>query len=62
MKGKDPNGQNDCDPGKNDVTVVVKNQGRGAAAAFAVRLAVDNQQNDADERTVDSLDAGNPTT
>jgi hypothetical protein len=31
VKGKEPSGQNDCDPGKNDVTVVVKNDGAGSA-------------------------------
>jgi hypothetical protein len=58
VKGKEPSGQNDCDPGKNDITVVVKNDGAGSEAAFVVRLLVDDDDDDASLRTVPSLDAG----
>jgi hypothetical protein len=51
VKGKDASGQNDCDPGKNDVTVVLRNQGNAAATNFAVRLIVDGKDNDAEEKT-----------
>lgn len=43
VKGKEPTGNNDCDPGENDVTVVVKNEGTAAAANLLVRLTVGNQ-------------------
>jgi hypothetical protein len=55
VKGKEPSGQNDCDPGRNDVTVTVKNAGTAAAAAFVVRLLVDD---DASLKNVPSLDPG----
>jgi hypothetical protein len=58
VKGKEPDGQNDCDPGKNDVRVTVKNQGTVAAAAFPVQLVVDEETNEMHERSVSALDAG----
>ena len=36
-----PNGKDDCGIDKNEVTVVVKNGGKGEAGSFAVRLKVD---------------------
>ncbi|HEX3245630.1 MAG TPA: CARDB domain-containing protein [Chloroflexota bacterium] len=58
VKGKEPSGQNDCDPGKNDITVTVKNEGTAAAAAFVVRLLVDD---DASVKNVPNLDPGKGT-
>ena len=55
VKGKEPSGNNDCDPGKNDVTVVVKNEGNAAAASLLVRLTVENQTKD---KTATDLGAG----
>jgi subtilase family serine protease len=42
VKGSDPSGNNDCDPGNNQVDVVVKNQGNAPAGGFLVQLVVDN--------------------
>jgi hypothetical protein len=58
VRGEEPGGQRDCDPGKNDVVVVVKNQGTGAAASFIVQLVVDKQATD---KSVATLDAGKET-
>jgi hypothetical protein len=41
VRGADAKGENDCDPGVNTVTVVVKNRGDQAAGTFTVRLSVD---------------------
>lgn len=58
VRGQQPSGNNDCDPGQNDVTLEVKNQGTAAAATFAVRLVVDDKNNEATEKSVASLDPG----
>jgi len=58
VKGEEPSGSNDCDPGKNDVTVVVKNQGAAAATGFAVRILPDNDDDETKEKTGLNLDAG----
>jgi subtilase family serine protease len=42
VKGSDPSGNNDCDPGNNQVDVVIKNQGSTPAGGFLVELVVDN--------------------
>ncbi|MFN8636477.1 MAG: CARDB domain-containing protein [Chloroflexota bacterium] len=55
VNGQSPDGKNDCKVGKNVVSVVVKNAGKGDAATFAVRLSVDGNDMTA---TVDGLDAG----
>lgn len=60
VRGKEPSGQNDCDPGNNDITVVVKNEGTGPAGGFVTRLEVDDDD-DAKEKTVQGLDAGKDT-
>lgn len=57
VKGQEPSGHNDCDPGRNDVTVVVKNRGSAAATSFAVRVVVDGEEGDAEESTVADLGA-----
>jgi hypothetical protein len=41
VKGSNPSGNNDCDPGNNQADVVVKNQGNAPAGGFLVRLTVD---------------------
>jgi hypothetical protein len=55
VNGQAPDGKDDCKDGKNDVTVVVKNAGKGDADGFTVRLSVDGDDRDA---TVDGLNAG----
>ncbi len=58
VKGKEPSGENDCDPGKNDVTVRVHNQGTANAGQFTVALLVDGDQEDGGQETVQSLGSG----
>lgn len=58
VRGKDPSGQDDCDPGDNDVTVVLKNLGNAPAVNFAIRLVVDAKENDALEKPVATLNPG----
>ena len=53
-----PDGKDDCKEGRNDVTVLVKNEGAASADGFAVRLLVDDDQAEAEEKTVSGLDAG----
>jgi subtilase family serine protease len=60
VKGKDATGQNDCDPGRNDVTVAIRNDGDTAATSIAVRLVIDDDD-DGSLRTVSSLDPGKET-
>jgi hypothetical protein len=55
VNGQAPDGKDDCKVGKNAVSVVVKNAGKGDAGTFTVRLAVDGNNVDA---AVDNLDAG----
>lgn len=62
VRDKQPTGNNDCDPGENDVTVVVKNQGTAPASSFAVRLVVDDKNAEAKERPVARLDPGKDVT
>jgi hypothetical protein len=50
-----PNGKNACKVGPNDLTVIVKNGGKGDAASFAVRLSVGD---DDLAQTVESLRGG----
>ena len=59
VNGRVPDGKDDCADGKNEVTVVVKNQGASKAGDFVVRLVVDGDDGDASEKEVaDGLDAG----
>jgi subtilase family serine protease len=55
VNGQAPDGKNDCNVGKNDVIVVVKNGGTGEAGSFTTRLIVDGDETDA---TVDNVRAG----
>lgn len=55
VEGKEPSGENDCDPGRNDVTVRVNNQGTANAGQFTVVLLVDGDQEDGGQETVQSL-------
>jgi hypothetical protein len=55
VRGNQPSGQNDCDPGNNEITVVVKNQGTAGAANFFVRLLADDETTD---QSVSQLAAG----
>lgn len=48
-------GGNDCDPGKNDVTIRVRNDGPRAAASHVVRLEVGDDET---EKTLAALDGG----
>lgn len=58
IRGDGPGGSDDCDPGRNDVTVIAKNDGTAAAGSFAVRLVVDGEDDEAKEKTVPGLEAG----
>ena len=62
VKGENARGNGGCDPGKNEATVSVKNQGTGPAASFSVRLKGTPEHDDDDdvsvEKSVASLDAG----
>lgn len=53
VKGEEPRGDNDCDPGENDVTVAIKNDGAAAAMNFIVRILVDPEDDDAEEKSVE---------
>jgi hypothetical protein len=55
VNGQAPDGKNDCKPGKNSVSVVVKNAGKADAGGFIVRLSVDGNELD---MPVDRLGAG----
>ena len=55
VKGKQPSGNNDCDPGKNDVTVTVKNSGAADHGPFAVSLLVDDDEGDGGKEMLDAL-------
>ena len=57
VRSAEPGGGDDCNPGKNDVTVVIKNDGT-AASGFAVRRVVDGADDQAKEQSVAGLDAG----
>jgi CARDB protein len=57
INGKTPSGKNDCDAGKNDVTVVVGNAGTTSATSFAVQLGIEDEA-DVPEKTVAGLDIG----
>lgn len=58
VRGEKPSGPRDCDPGKNEVTVEIENAGATSATRFAVRLVVDNEDDEARERAVPSLEPG----
>jgi hypothetical protein len=58
VKGSDLSGNNDCDPGNNQVDVVVKNQGKAAAGGFLIRLVIDNGSEPNREASVGGLASG----
>jgi hypothetical protein len=58
VRGTVPDGKDDCKEGKNDVAVVVRNGGAAGAGPFTVRLVVDGEGDEAEERTVATIDAG----
>ncbi len=58
VNGQAPDGKDDCKDGRNDVAVVVKNGGTGKAGSFAVRLVVDGDDDEAKEKLVADLEAG----
>lgn len=53
VKGKE-GARGDCDPGPNDISVPVKNEGSGAAGPFTVQLQLDNEPHT--ERTAEGLE------
>jgi hypothetical protein len=55
VNGQVPDGKDDCNVGKNEVTIVIKNGGAGESGSFAVRFGVDG--NELDE-TVENVRAG----
>jgi len=57
VRGRVPDGKDDCKDGKNDVDVVVKNGGTANAGAFVVRLQIDGASGQPLDRTVPGLDA-----
>jgi subtilase family serine protease len=59
VRGAEPTGASDCDPGENDVTVMVKNTGTVPAAGLVVALVVDNGARR--EATLASVEAGKET-
>lgn len=61
VRGGAPGGAGDCDPGRNDVTVDIRNGGTAAASGFAVRLIVDGEDDEAKEQAVAGLGAGEET-
>jgi hypothetical protein len=62
VEGKEPDGREDCDSGRNDISVVVKNQGTGDAGAFTVALLVDDDDDDGGKQQVQTLLKGGETT
>lgn len=62
VRVSDSAGASDCDPGLNNVTVVIKNDGGADAGAFQVRLRVDGRDPGDDEQTIAGLDAGQEAT
>jgi hypothetical protein len=58
VNGQAPDGKDDCKDGQNGVAVVVTNAGKAKAEGFAVRLVVDAARDDAMERSVSGLEAG----
>jgi subtilase family serine protease len=61
VRGEKPSGARDCDPGKNDVTVKIANDGAASAAGMVVRLVIDDKDDEARERNVSSLEPGKET-
>lgn len=57
VNGRVPDGKDDCQDGKNDVAVVVRNTGKADAGAVVVRLVVDKDDDRAANRTVNGLKA-----
>jgi subtilase family serine protease len=57
VRGEEAGGPSDCDPGKNDVTVIVKNEGTGASGSFVVRVHMDDDDDEVEE-VVAALDPG----
>jgi hypothetical protein len=52
-------GSDGCKAGRNDVTVLVKNEGASTTSSFVVRLVIDDEDDDeSHEKTVTALDAG----
>jgi subtilase family serine protease len=58
VNGQEPNGQDVCKKGKNDLAVTVKNDGAADAGAFAVRLVIDGDDDEARVKQVADLAAG----
>ena len=54
VNGKNPSADDACTAGKNDVTLVVKNQGAASAGSSVARLVVDDDH----EKSIGSLEAG----
>lgn len=55
VEGKDPDGNSDCDPGKNLVTAIIYNKGYADAGPFVARLLVDDDDPKDDEEFVTAL-------
>jgi hypothetical protein len=57
VRSAEQGGSDSCEPGRNDVSVVIRNDGAAVTESFAVRLIVDDDNGDAREQVVSSLEA-----
>jgi hypothetical protein len=58
VRSSEAGGGDGCTAGRNDITVLVKNEGASTTTSFVVRLVVDDEDDEAREETVAGLDAG----
>jgi hypothetical protein len=56
VRGREPTGSKDCKEGRNDIAVVLKNQGAASASGFALQVVIDDDE--VEEKAGLSLDAG----
>ncbi len=55
VRSTEPGGADGCRTGRNDIAVVVKNEGGGTSTSFVVRVIVDGEDEEAREETVAGL-------
>lgn len=58
VRSAEQGGSDSCQAGRNDITVIVRNEGAATTTSFVVRLIVDREDNEAKEKSVAGLDAG----
>jgi hypothetical protein len=61
VEGKHADDVSDCDPGKNQIYAVVRNNGGAAAGPFAVRMLADGEEPEDGTELVSGLGAGEET-